>query len=76
MLYDICTRDTRENIRWHMTQVKLINMSTLLSILADLNSAVIWKFLILPLISISSRLFFRLFGIYPKALTAISITSP
>ena len=47
---------------------------THLSILADLNSAVVRTISISPLISSSLRYFLRFLGIIPRALTTIGIT--
>ena len=47
---------------------------TLLSILADLNNAVIWMVLLLPLISISPSVSFKSFLIAPSAATTTGIT--
>ena len=61
---------------WRLSDSKSIELSRiLLSIQADLKSAVVWMVLILPLISCSSRLFSKPLGTVPTAPTTIGITA-
>ena len=64
-----------EIIHWSLSDSKNSRVSrTLLSILTDVNKAVIWIFSFLHLISNSSNLFTKPLKIVPSTLTIIGIT--
>ena len=61
------------SFNWSISDKSIQVSRTLLSILADLNTAVVWMVLILPLVSSSPNLFSRLLGTIQQAPTKISI---
>ena len=63
------------NLHWSLNYSKSPQIyRTLLRILADLSTAMIWAALTLVLVSSSHRFFFSFFGIILRALTMIGIT--
>ena len=63
-----------EGFPWSLVPASLQVSRTLLSILANFSSAMVWVASILPVISRSSNLFSRFLGIVPKTPTMIGIT--
>ena len=57
-----------------VTKVWVIVLGSLLSILSNFDSGVVWTVLILPLISTFSSLFSKSLGTIPNASTTISVT--
>ena len=71
---EFCTPVLTVDFYWSLSESNSFQVyRTLLSILADLNSTVVWMGSILPLISSSASLFFRALGSIPRAPTIIGI---